>query len=201
MNFINWNDWWSQKYRFQIGEGIRYFGFKIALNLFLQREGEVIVETGTTRALNDFGGAGMATIFLGDFCKMYNKHLWTVDILPEAIELSKSLTTEFKDHITYVTGDSLHFLRNFDKSIDFLYLDSLDCPIDDNPDNPDLIASQNHQLNELIAAWDSVHDETIILLDDNGHKNGGKCKLSKEYLREKEWTCVLDDYQSLWIKI
>lgn len=199
-DFVQFNDWWSDKYRFKIGEGIRYFSAKIALNLLLQRGGNTIVETGTTRALNDFEGAGMATIFFGDFAKRYGKHLYTVDILPEAIELSKGLTEEFKDNITYITGDSVTFLKSFQSKIDLLYLDSLDCPVDDNKNNPDLIASQNHQLNELKAAWDKLSDTSIVLLDDNKHSNGGKCTLSKEYLVEKGWTCILDDYQSLWVK-
>jgi len=197
-DFVNWKDWWSEKYRFLIGEGVRYPSFKIALNLFNQRQGEIIVETGTTRALNDFGGAGMATIFLGDYCKTYNKRLYTVDILPEAIELSKSLTLDFKDNITYIVDDSLHFLKEFPDKIDFLYLDSYDYPIDENPEQ--VLASQEHQLNELKSAWDKLTDKSIILLDDNSWKGGGKCKLTKEFLIAEGWTCLWDDFQSLWIR-
>lgn len=197
-DFVYWNDWWTQKYRHLIGEGVRYFPMKIALNLLIQRNGTNIIETGTTRAINDFGGAGMATIFFGDFCKRYNKHLWTVDILPEAISLSKSLTTEFTDNITYVIDDSLNFLKEFNDKIDLLYLDSYDYPLDENPEES--LVSQTHQLNEFKAAEDKLHDKSIVLLDDNSWKNGGKCKLTKEYLIEKGWTCLLDDFQSLWIK-
>lgn len=196
--FVMWKDWFSEKYRFLIGEGVRYPSMKIALNLFLQRNGQIICETGTTRAYNDFGGAGMATIFLGDYAKHYGKHLWTVDILPEAIELSKSLTLEFKDYITYVTDDSLHFLKEFPKKIDLLYLDSYDYPIDENP--TDVFASQNHQLKELLEAEDKLTDKSIIVLDDNAWPNGGKCKLTKEYLTKKGWVCLWDDFQSVWIK-
>ena len=45
--FIGWLDWWTQKYRFKMGEGVRYFSTKIALNLFHHRKGMNIVETGT----------------------------------------------------------------------------------------------------------------------------------------------------------
>ena len=196
--FIYWKDWWSDKYRFQIGEGVRYFPFKVALNLFLQRGGMNIVETGTTRAYNDFGGAGMATIFLGDFACRYGKHLWTVDILPEAIALSMGLTMEFAENISYITDDSLNFLEKFNRQIDFLYLDSYDYPIDENEEES--LASQTHQLNEFKAAEDKLHDKSIVLLDDNAWNNGGKCKLTKEYLIEKGWECLIDDFQSLWIK-
>ena len=195
-SFVGWRDEWSKKYRFQIGEGVRYPSFKIALNLFEQRNGHTIVETGTTRAKNDFGGAGMATIFLGDYCKTYNKKLWTVDILPEAIALSRQLTSEFATNIEYVTSDSITFLRTFQDKIDFLYLDSYDYPIDENPD--ELLASQTHQLNEFKAAEDKLHDKSIVLLDDNAWHGGGKCKLTKEYLISKGWECLWDDFQSLW---
>ena len=198
--FVNWNNWWDIKYRYLIGEGIRYFSCKIALNLLHQRGGMNIIETGTTRQAEDFGGAGMATIFFGDYAKEYNKKLWTVDILPEAIELSKELTKEFASNITYVEGDSIVFLNTFPEKIDLLYLDSVDCPVDDNPEDPVLINSQEHQLNELKNAWDKLHDNSIVLLDDNKHNNGGKCKLSKQFLVRERWTCILDDYQSLWVK-
>lgn len=195
--FVGWQDWFSQKYRFLIGEGVRYPSMKIALNLLNQRKGTVIVETGTTRALNDFGGAGMATIFLGDYCKHYGTHLWTVDILPEAIELSKSLTTEYAENITYVTDDSLNFLKNFDGKIDFLYLDSYDYPIDENEELA--FESQTHQLNEFKAAEDKLDEKSVVVLDDNSWPKGGKCKLTKEYLIEKGWECLWDDFQSVWI--
>lgn len=196
-SFVAWSDWWSKKYRFLIGEGVRYPSFKIALNLFLQRGGNVICETGTTRALDDFGGAGMATIFLGDFCKHYGKKLFTVDILPEAIKLSRSLTEEYEEVITYVTDDSLHYLQNFVGKIDLLYLDSYDYPIDENEEES--LASQTHQLNEFKAAEDKLNKDSIVVLDDNAWEKGGKCKLTKDYLIEKGWTCLWDDFQSVWI--
>lgn len=199
-DFQKWNDWWSLKYRFQIGEGIRYFSTKVALNLLHQRGGRNIVETGTTRALDDFGGAGMATITFGDYAKVYGKKLWTVDILPEAIELARGLTREFEDVTTYVVSDSIIFLKNFPEKIDLLYLDSMDCPIDDAPDSPKLRASQAHQADELRAAWDKLHDNSIILLDDNNFENGGKCTLSIEILKKEGWECLINDKQSLWIK-
>ena len=197
-DFCYWGDSWSKKYRFLIGEGVRYPSMKIALNLLYQRGGKNIIETGTTRAINDFGGAGMATIFLGDYAKRYGKRLYTVDILSEAIALSKSLTTEFADNITYVVSDSIAFLHTFPEKIDLLYLDSYDYPIDENP--VEVLASQEHQLRELKTAWDKLTSKSIVILDDNAWPGGGKCKLTKEFLIEKGWICLWDDFQSVWIK-
>lgn len=198
--FIGWSDWFTLKYRFQVGEGVRYFSMKIALNFLHQRGGSNIVETGTIRARDDAGGAGNSTLLFGDYAQHYGKKFWTCDILPEAIALSREVTEGFNANTEFVTGDSLLFLKTFPEQIDLLYLDSMDCPIEDDPNDPILQASQLHQLNELKAAWDKLHDKSIVLLDDNGWTNGGKCKLTKQFLVEKGWTCVLDDYQSLWIK-
>lgn len=198
---LEWQDWWTKKYRFLIGEGIRYFSFKIALNLFVQAGGMNIVETGTTRADNDFAGGGMSTIILGDFAQYYNLKFWTVDISPEAIELSKRVCHDVCANTTFVLSDSVVFLKTFSKKIDLLYLDSMDCPEYDEPDSPRLIESQNHQLIELQTAWDKLSDKAVVLLDDNNFENGGKCKMSKQFLREQKWTCLINDKQSLWVKI
>lgn len=199
-DFLQWKDWWSEKYRFQIGEGVRYPSFKVALNLFNQRNGMNIVETGTIRALDDAAGGGNSTLLLGDYAQYYNKKFWTVDILPEAIELSKQVTVGFNQNTEFVIGDSVTFLKNFREKIDFLYLDSMDCPEYDEPESPNLVASQKHQLQELRAAWDKLTDNSIVLLDDNNFENGGKCKLSIQFLLSKGWTCLWNDKQSLWIK-
>jgi SAM-dependent methyltransferase len=198
-NFLQWKDWWSEKYKDQIGVGVRYASFKVALNLFHQRGGTNIVETGTIRALDDAAGGGNSTLILGDYAQTYDKKFWTVDILPQAIELSKGVCQGFDKNTQFVLNDSISFLLMFPEKIDFLYLDSMDCPEFDAPDSPNLIASQKHQLNELESAWDKLTDKSVVLLDDNNFENGGKCKLSIKFLQEKGWIQLWCDKQSLWI--
>jgi len=199
-DFIKWNDWWTLKYRFKMGEGVRYFSTKIALNLFHFRKGMNIVETGTIRMADDMAGGGYSTLLFGDYAQHYEKKFWTVDILPEAIELSKKETEGFNKNTNFVTSDSIQFLKEFPEKIDLLYLDSMDCPENDEVDSPKLIASQEHQLNEIKAAWDKLHDGSVILLDDNNFTNGGKCKLSVEFLLANGWTPLMADKQVLLIK-
>jgi len=198
--FLSWGDWWTQKYRFGIGEGIRYFSTKIALNLFHFRGGVNIVETGTIRDRDDMAGGGFSTLFLGDYAQHYDKKFWTVDILPEAIELSKEITKDFSKNTTFITSDSVFFLQTFPEKIDLLYLDSMDCPEYDEPNSERLLTSQRHQLNEIKAAYDKLHKNSVVLLDDNNFVNGGKCKLTVEFLLEKGWTPLLADKQVLFIK-
>jgi Methyltransferase domain len=197
-DFIQWNSWWTQRYRERIEPGNRFSTTKTALNLLLQRGGTAIVETGTARLRGDYAGSGMATITFGAFCMRYGKHLWTVDILPDAIALSKKMTIKFQNAITYVTGDSVEFLLDFPGKIDLLYLDSMDCP-DDDSEPERLRQAQEHQLRELKAAWDKLHERSIILLDDNDFANGGKTRLTNQFLDEQGWTCLMADKQVIWI--
>ena len=122
-SFLNiQNDWFYKKYFKNLKK--RYFTFKIALNFFLQNGAENIVETGCIRQKNDWG-AGNSTYVLGDFCKKYNKQLYTVDNDFDHLELARRETIEFKDSITYELSDSIEYLKNFQHTIGFLYLDSL----------------------------------------------------------------------------
>ena len=199
-DFICWNDWWTQKYRFKMGEGVRYFSTKIALNLFHFRGGKNIVETGTIRMADDMAGGGYSTLLFGDYAQHYDKKFWTVDILPEAIELSKKETEGFNAKTNFVISDSVKFLEEFPEQIDLLYLDSMDCPEYDAEDSPSLMASQEHQLKEIKAAWNKLTDKSVILLDDNNFANGGKCKLTTQFLLDNGWTPLLADKQVLFIK-
>lgn len=160
-----------------------------------------MVETGTQRVIDDPGGCG--TLLFGAFCNRYGKKLFTVDINPLNIQVSREATREFKDCITYVTMDSVKFLTEFNEKIDLLYLDSLDCPFDyENPSRVlDATEAQTHNLNELKAAYDKLHKGSILLMDDNNFENGGKTRLSKRFLLETgEWQCILDHGQTLWVR-
>lgn len=192
-NFLFANNWFQEKYAEKM-EIRKFPTFKTALNIFLQNNGKIIVETGTIRVRDDWG-PGYSTYIFGDFCQKYDKHLYTVDNNPGNIAISKELTAPFSGHITYIIDDSIHFLSTFSQHIDILYLDSLDC--DPEADNT---IPQTHQLNELKSVYDKLSNYSIILLDDCQFKNGGKCKLTREFLLDKGWTLIFDHYQSLWIR-
>lgn len=197
-DFLGFQDWFTQKYL--VSSASRFHSFKAALNLFLQQPGRIIVETGTTRLKDDWGG-GMSTLLFGDVANKYDRHVWTVDIDANCINTCKEITQEYAAHITYVVNDSVAFLQGFNQQINLLYLDSMDCPEYDAPESANLLASQNHQLREIKAAWDKLAPGAIVLLDDNWFANGGKARLTKEFLREKGWKCIIDFQQSLWAKL
>ncbi len=190
-------DWLYERYSYlEFVRSRKYLTFKAALNLFLQNDGRIIVETGTQRMKDDPGGC--STTLFGAFCERYGKKLFTVDINPLNMKVSMDATEAFKDHITYTVIDSVKFLSKFDKEIDLLYLDSLDCPTPP----ADATESQTHNLNEVKAAYGKLREGSILLIDDNNFENGGKSRLSKRFLLETgEWRCILDYGQTLWEKI
>ena len=65
-------------------------------------------------------------------------------------------------------------------------------------------ASQRHCLNRgeertrVAAALPSLSAAAIVLIDDGDLPGGGKPRLAKELLSKLSWTCVIDDYQTLW---
>ena len=65
----------------------------------------------------------------------------------------------------------MNFLKNYDKEIDFLYLDSLDGHFKEASD---------HQLKEITIAYKYLHKNSLVLLDDKGSKTN----LSIDYMRK-----------------
>lgn len=173
----------------------RFYTFKISLNLFLQRGGKTILETGCQRQEGDWG-AGMSTFIFGKFIQEYSQEskLFTVDISSRNIAIAQFLTKKYEKYINYFISDSLEYLKNFQEKIDLLYLDSYDW----TPHNP--LECQKHQLDEFLMAEDKLTNKSIVLLDDNDFPDGGKTRLTKDYLEKKSWECLLDAKQSLWIK-
>jgi predicted O-methyltransferase YrrM len=197
-DFVYVNSWFETKYMGLLSS--RYMTMKTALNLFLQRGGNLIVETGTLRVANDWGG-GCSTLVFGDFCKRYGKKLITVDISSKNMEVSKQETKEFAEYIQYIISDSVEFLKHtVQPRIDLLYLDSMDCLENAKEDDPRLIEAQEHNLKELEFSLPKLHLDSIVLLDDNNFPNGGKTKKTKRYLMENGWICVLDYQQTLWVR-
>lgn len=191
-NFLENNSWFDHLFKTKSGD--RYTTFRIALNLMYQRLIPFIVETGTIRQIEDYG-AGYSTFIFGEYVKRYGGKIMTIDISQANMSVCKQVTLEYKDSIEYVVEDSLTALARITKPIDLLYLDSLDTPL-----TGDATEAQEHNLKELKIAEHLLHDKSVVLLDDNNFENGGKTKLTKEYLMQKGWRNLFNSQQSLWIK-
>lgn len=176
---------------------LRHPTMKKALELLDESMGNIMVETGCIRALEDWG-AGMSTFIFGKYAKLNGKTLYSVDDNLENVEIAQQATADLD--IKFAVSDSVKFLENFASKINFLYLDSMDCPEYDDMYSPRLLAAQAHQLKEIETAWPKLGPHAIILLDDNDFENGGKCKFSKLFLANhgcKEIDCGTKQ-QSLW---
>ncbi len=161
-----------------------------ALSLMEERNVKTIVETGTARGGHmAFSGDGGFTIITGYWCSLNQATLYSVDISEKSIDNAKTMVQDYLDSIEFVEDDSVHFLQNFDRKIDFLYLDSLD--FDKN--NP--IPSQEHHLEEIKVAYDKLHPRSIVMIDDCALPHGGKGKLVIEYLLKRGWQLIANNYQ------
>ena len=172
----------------------RYKTFYLALELMAGRGARVIVETGTARQGRRDIGDGCGTMILGDWAAQHGAKVYSVDIDEQALLMAEQALGPAREFVELVHNDSVEFLRNFNQTIDFLYLDSYDFEVS----NP--YASQRHHLNEITAAYPWLHQKSVVMIDDCGLPYGGKGRLVIQYLRKKGWKLVGKGYQVVLVK-
>ena len=188
------NKWYTDNYK--IKSCSRFESFRLALTLLYDRfENPFIFETGTVRQENDFG-AGYSTYIFGECISLFGGELLTVDNCEQHMNLCKRLTRHFSNNITYIINDSIKTIETFSDKIDLLYLDSCDCPI-----VGDATEAQKHNLSEFMMAESKLKPNTLILIDDVNFENGGKAKLTQEYLKNNGYSLIYTCQQSLWHKL
>ena len=169
---------------------IRYDTFRYALQLLNQKSSPVIVETGTSRkGRKGCHEDGCSTIIFADWVKHHHGEFYSVDISPKYIENAKKGLGELNPFVQIVCSDSVAFLKTFNKTIDFIYLDSYDFKASD----PD--PSQAHHLYEILAAYPHLADDCIVMIDDCDLPHGGKGKLVIEFLLDQGWHILAKSYQ------
>lgn len=175
--------WWRTKYG-------RARGFNLLNDLVVRRgiSAPIIVETGTLRN-DDIGyrdGDGWSTVFFRKVVDRLGGELHSVDVDVQAIETSRRVVErEFgnlKNTFHHVC-DSVAFLDKFSKTIDVLYLDSMNYTGDDS--------SAKHQLGEIQACIDKLATTGIVMVDDICETlDQGKAALSVPFLKNHGWTEV-----------
>ncbi len=183
--------------KYNIDKNIRFKSFLQTLEIAKNRNLKLIVETGTARGKTNFfffnqynWKDGMSSIMFAEYAKNFNGHLHTCDISKKNIDSCIKFSKQFSNYITHYIDDSVNFLKLFKFKIDILYLDSLD--------SHDPEAASQHQLNEIVNSIDKLNNNSLILLDDNG----GKTKLSLEFLLKNRFKIILETkYQLLLSKI
>ncbi len=149
-------------------KNFRFKSFEYALLEAKKRNLKIFVETGVARGKQKFlffskinWKDGMSTMIFSDYVKYVNGFLTTCDIDQKNIDNAKKFTKKNNDFINFVVSDSIEFLSNFKKKIDFLYLDSLDGQFEN---------ASKHQLEEIKIAINYLHKNSLVLLDDKGSK-------------------------------
>ena len=137
----------------QIGRGDSYKN--TLTRLYALRTGpQTIVEVGTTRGV--FGGGprgdGWATLAWAWYCQKFGGHIHTIDIDQRCIDECRNLTTPYADVVSYHTMTGVEFLKNFEGTIDLLYLDGSD--------------AVHEMCEEYYTAKPHLTEKTLILLDD-----------------------------------
>ena len=173
----------------------RYGSFLEAINLLNERHAKVLVETGTSRGgASNFVGDGGSTIIFSHWASLNDAHLISVDIDSGALANARQASIPYADYIDFVCSDSIKYLSEFGQQIDFLYLDSYDF----NAWNP--APSQLHHLAEIEAAYDKLHQDSIVMIDDCDLPFGGKGKLVIDFLLERDWKIVYQGYQVILVQ-
>ena len=172
-------------------KNIRFKSFEFALLEASRRNHKTLVETGVARGKKKFiffrkinWLDGMSTLIFSDYAKFVNGHLYSCDIDNKNINSAKKFTKKNSNFITFVKDDSLNFLKNFEKKIDFLYLDSLDGQFSN---------ASKHQLNEIKLAVKNLHEKSLVLLDDKGQKT----KLSIDYMINNNFKIINETKQQV----
>lgn len=120
----------------------------------------------------------------------------TVDSSEENIEYAKSKVSK---RTQVIHGDSVLFLsgiRNIQRPIDFLYLDSMDW----TGTAEERALSALHHAAELCAAWPWLNHGALIAVDDCHGEYSGKHAMVKRFFDSLGVAPMVDDYIHVWQK-
>jgi hypothetical protein len=159
----------------------------------LKKDKYLIVETGTTRYINNIQGDGASTVMFDIYCNTdKNGLVYTVDIDPLACS---NVRPQVSSKTIVCLNDSVKFLASFPnpEDIDLLYLDSFDVDWDNT--HP----SSLHHLKELTAVYAKLKPGCLIVVDDN-HNGLGKGRYVVDFLSNATDRLYFDEYQIAYIK-
>lgn len=148
----------------------------------------VIVETGCVRSYEDWS-AGYSTYLFGLYLDYRQSgSLVSVDIDGERCQSARHYCRDFS-RVEVVASDSVAWLKSNETPIDVLYLDSMDA---------DIPGTEEHGLNEAMAAEARVKHGGLIVIDDTTHDGRnwrGKGGLAVPYLLAIGYEMLASGYQ------
>lgn len=197
--------------------GIREQTFRKIFEMLDEKSGPLtMVETGCARAPDNWAGDGQSTVMFDRYINLRDgdSSFHSVDLSPAAVSYAEnSVSKRSRIHL----GDSVEFLQGFgtklrqeNRIIDFLYLDSFD--LDWNYWFP----SAAHHLKELCAVMRVINKNFLVVVDDcplaanlvpnstnsfsfiQKPKVGGKGRLVAEYAESVGAKLEFAGYQAGW---
>ncbi len=173
------------------GSPSRESTFTRAAELFRERNGKLIIETGSAW----YTPQGNSTYHLAKLAHECDAQFVSVDRTAEHVESARKLIEPFTfKPVTIVQEDSVLFLSRWDgDSIDYLYLDSMDY------DMQAPLVSKLHSVAEMGAAYGKLSPQAIVLLDDwnTGHDETLKGDYTRQFLLYRGWKIVVEGNQLL----
>jgi len=182
----------------------RISGFDVIFDALKAIENPIIVETGCARLENNFSGDGQSSLLYDHFIDEHGGEFYTVDNNQTSYEYCVGKMISKNSHV--ILDDSVNYLHNLNKEflqknkkIDFLYLDSFDCPLD----NPELsLQSGLHHMYELTAIIASLKEGSIVGIDDSFYNNegvpAGKSRFIFEFMTKIGKKPIFKGYQLLY---
>ncbi len=152
-----------------------------------------IVETGCIRNPTDRYkmGDGWTTLTWLLWAEHTDSRVYTIDIDKECLDIARSIVGN-TNKVHFVHSDSVKFFKELPKNfkIDLLFLDSYDWI----GDSDNKTGSEVHQLSEIVYAMPSLHNKSLILLDDvfddGDGKIYGKGNFSIPFLLSNGWKII-----------
>ena len=191
--------------------GPRYRTFLYAFDEFIAIGGKTIVELGTSRSfvsgsrkgcmVNDVRywnpakprnwdwGAGIFTRMCALHLQELKPEIHSVDLSADAIEISKVITADFSELITYHLTTSEDFLHAFNVKIDLLYMDTGETEME---------ADELHLREaKIVLARQLLSPNAIVLIDDVNvpGKTASKGKHSIPLFCKNGFQIKISDYQ------
>lgn len=189
-----------EEYREALGK--RYATFEAVLRLLAQRGRPVhIVETGCARTEGNFQGDGLSTLIFGRFVKeVAGGSVESIDISQENMDACKRITASCSEFIRYTVADSVKALKKMSdervRSVDLFYLDSMDIK------RRHAEKSMKHHLKELLAIYERLSPDAIVMTDDNLGPERAKGQFVKDHLLPRGWKLLNaeGDYQWIFVR-
>jgi predicted O-methyltransferase YrrM len=171
--------------------------FRAAAKFVLRYRPRRLIETGCFRGIVE---DGCSTLILARLKKELGQEtiFESYEKAPEHVARAQRLVAEhgLGGQVTFIVGDSVENIgRSTPDKVGFAYLDSYDF------EERDPLPSQRHQLAEAGAILGRMSEVSAILLDDCALPHGGKGGMAIPFLLEHGWKIVLQEYQTLLVRM